>query len=417
MSIDWPYLTADIPGVAMTFRAYFEDFLVEEIPAYLPGGSGTHVYFTVEKSGLSTHEAVSRIAAALKRKSGDIGFAGLKDAKAVTRQAFSVEHIEPALIEGMQVKGLKVLSIGRHTNKLKTGHLKGNRFVLKLRNIEPECEADLRRCLAILEEKGVPNYFGSQRFGMRGDTWKIGRALLKGDFKDAVELIAGIPEDWRNECARRASEAFMRGEYQKAAPLWPAGFREAAKLSWNLVRTQGDMEKAVTRLDKPMLKFYVSAFQSYLFNDYLARRMERLDEILTGDWVVKHSSGALFLAESGEEQTPRARLFEVSAAGPVFGKKMRKATGEARCLEEAILEGCGVAEPVFSTRGLFFCAGDRRALRFKPAEASLEKGSDEHGGYYQLCFTLPPGCYATSVLREMAKDKLTEGKPRQEQPA
>ena len=89
---DWPYLTSDIPGVPAAIKRRYEDFEVEEIPAYQPSGSGDHVYFRIEKAGLSTMRAVNDIARALGVPARNIGLAGLKDARAVTRQMLSLEH-------------------------------------------------------------------------------------------------------------------------------------------------------------------------------------------------------------------------------------------------------------------------------------------------------------------------------------
>ncbi|HTL46828.1 MAG TPA: tRNA pseudouridine(13) synthase TruD, partial [Verrucomicrobiae bacterium] len=186
MEKNWPYLTADIPPLALTARQTEEDFEVEEIPAYEPCGEGDHVYFRIEKKGISTHEACRRIAKVMNVPAKEIGAAGLKDARAVTRQWLSLEHADPARIQELQIPDLCVLTVTRHRNKLRIGHLKGNRFVLKLRGMEAARLPDFRTVLSRLQEKGVPNYFGAQRFGMRGDTALTGAALMREDYEAAA---------------------------------------------------------------------------------------------------------------------------------------------------------------------------------------------------------------------------------------
>ncbi len=117
-----PFLTADIPGVGGVIKQRPEDFLVEEVPLYEPSGSGTHVYFRIEKKGLPTIQAVQEIARALCRQKCEIGYAGLKDADAVTRQMLSIEHVDPVVVQSLDVPGVRVLNVSRHTNKLKLGH-------------------------------------------------------------------------------------------------------------------------------------------------------------------------------------------------------------------------------------------------------------------------------------------------------
>ncbi len=102
---DLPYLTAAVPGIGGTIKTFIEDFVVEEVPLYEPIDQGTHVFFCIEKRQVDTLKAVRTIADALGRRTFEIGAAGLKDARAVSRQILSVEHVEPATIEALQTAG------------------------------------------------------------------------------------------------------------------------------------------------------------------------------------------------------------------------------------------------------------------------------------------------------------------------
>src|ERR1043166_8776551 len=103
-----PYLTADLPGIGGEIKRYDEDFIVEELPLYAPSGSGTHVYFAIEKRGLPTLAAIQHIARALGRQPRDIGYAGMKDAHGVTRQMLSVEHVDNNQVESLALSRIKV---------------------------------------------------------------------------------------------------------------------------------------------------------------------------------------------------------------------------------------------------------------------------------------------------------------------
>jgi len=186
-----PYLTAEVPGIGGRIKAQPEDFVVEEVPLYQPCGEGTHVYFRVEKTGLSTMRAVGDIAHALGRAPRDIGYAGLKDADAVTTQTFSVEHVNPDTVRRLALPRMLVVDVSRHTNKLKLGHLAGNRFTIKIRDVDPARAGDVRGMMETFNKRGVPNYFGPQRFGMRGDKWEVGRALLREEYDEMVQVLLG----------------------------------------------------------------------------------------------------------------------------------------------------------------------------------------------------------------------------------
>src|SRR5512136_1842729 len=125
-----PFLTAGIAGVGGVLKTRPEDFFVEELPLYEASGSGTHVYALIEKKGIGTREALDRLARALNVSRRDMGLAGLKDAQAVARQWISIEHVAPAQFEQVSLPDVRIVQTTRHTNKLKPGHLAGNRFTV-----------------------------------------------------------------------------------------------------------------------------------------------------------------------------------------------------------------------------------------------------------------------------------------------
>jgi tRNA pseudouridine13 synthase len=406
---DWPYLTGDVPSIPLVIRKRFEDFEVEEIPAYEPCGEGGHVYFWIKKTGIATRPAVGDIARALGVPPHAIGVAGLKDARGIAKQMLSVEGVDPKRVQALALSRIKVLSVSRHRNKLRTGHLRGNRFALKLRGEGVGREEEVRSALEVLVRRGVPNYFGTQRFGLRGDTGRVGEALLKGKAEEAVRIIAGNPAPADEGGVLRARRLFMEGRYHAAASVWPHAFRENARLCRAMARYKGNADRAVGAVGKSMLRFYVSAYQSWLFNQVVAARIDAPNRLMKGDLAYLHDRGAVFFVEEPAREQARADRFEISPTGPLFGPRMSEPGGEAARIEGQVLDRAGIRPEDFDRPGPLGCAGGRRPLRFKPEGLVLSRGGDEEGPHLHLRFSLPSGCYATALLREVAKKGLVEG--------
>jgi tRNA pseudouridine13 synthase len=330
------------PLTKAVLKATPEDFVVDEEPAYLPTGTGDHLFVRFEKVGLDTEEAVKRIARAIGVDPRECGFAGRKDRHAVTRQWMSLPC--PAKAEGreeavraLDLPQIRVLEAARHGNKLRTGHLRGNAFELVLRDAEGDLEA-VGPALALLVGRGLPAYYGEQRFGRRN----LERARA-----------------WLVEGSR--------------APH------------------PGDR------------KFLVSVLQSAIFNDLCAARLAMprgLATIVAGDLARKEDSGGLFVVEDVAEAQARADRFELSATGPMFGPKMRWPAGEAAELERAALARHGLDEAALARFGRDG-EGTRRPYRVpvRPlAEAPLVAAEGPH---LRLRFWLPAGAYATTLVHEL----------------
>ena len=402
MDWPWPYLTKDIAPIPGAIKQRPEDFEVEELPLYPASGEGTHLFLTIEKRGLTTQDALRDLARAMGVAPRTIGYAGMKDAVGITRQRLSVEHIDPARISALRHARMRVLGVERHGNKLKLGHLAGNRFAIKVRGLPAARVDDARAVLEILQRRGVPNYFGPQRFGLRGDTWAVGRALLHEDYAEALAVFAGRAGPLDRGAVLKARALFDQGEFERAGKAWPRGFRDSLRAVGTFARTK-DARRAVNAIDRNLLRFFVSSYQSYLFNGVLAARLERFDAVMVGDMAYKEDNGAMFLVEDAALEAERAARFEISATGPLFGKRMSPTGGEPARIEAAVLEQAGVNAQLFEARGPWQATGGRRPLRFRIAELEFDAGSDEVGEFALLKFVLPPGCYATSVLAEIHK--------------
>lgn len=409
-----PYLTAEAPPLAGRYKTRWEDFLVAELPALEPAGQGDHTWLEIEKSGLTTARAVADLASAFGVKPSSIGHAGLKDARAVARQWVSVQRLDPERALALEIPRIRVLRAERHPRKLRRGWHRGNRFTIRVRpgpgtTIPPDALPAARSVLEELGRRGVPNYYGPQRFGYRGDSWAVGRALTRGQWAEAVSLIAGRPGDGEGPDIERARRLFEQRRYQESAAAWPRGFAQCARLAAAMARTGGDPARSVPVLGKNMLRLYASAYQAWLFNRVLARRIQGIDRLEQGDLAWKHDTEALFLVEDPAAEAHRARSRELSPTGPLVGRRMREPGDAVAELERAVLSDAGFEARELESRAMRPLTGRRRPLRFTLGSVGLDRDDDDVGPFLELRFQLPPGCYATAVLRELGKGGLREG--------
>jgi tRNA pseudouridine13 synthase len=421
-------MTADLPGIGGRIRERPEDFLVDEQPLYQPSGEGEHIYLLIEKRGLSTMQAVREVAKHFGVHPTAVGYAGLKDKHAITRQVLSV-HVpgkkpeDFPMMGGGQHERIGVLWADLHTNKLRRGHLLGNRFSIKIRGVPPTAALTANKALLLLEKVGVPNRFGEQRFGYRGNNQDVGRAMVLGDPEAAVRaLLAAIEgiEDRQMEGRR----LYMDGKYEEALRAFPYESRAERAVLGALSRgtTPG---KAIGGMGRQEQDFYLAAWQSSVFNRVLDERMRagELGVLRAGDLAIKHAneegrvSRAVFAvgeSDLGAELDERLRKFEISPSGPMWGAEMMRPPPESpayarelQALEAPAQEGGGGVTLAqleeFGRRRPGRMVGERRALRIPLTYPDVEGGVDEHGSYVRVAFDLPRGAFATTVLRELMK--------------
>jgi tRNA pseudouridine13 synthase len=393
------YLTADIPGIGGVIKESPEDFRVEEIPLYLPCGEGEHVYFTFEKRGLTTLDALRKISRELQMPDREMGYAGMKDARAVTVQTVSIPRIDPQRLLELEIPGIKPLAAVRHRNKLRLGHLAGNRFCITVREVAAGALGTARQALSILEQRGVPNRFGEQRYGLQGNSHLIGRELIRQDYAAAVSALMGDSTAVTDGGWREAVAAFQRGDYAEALQLFPPFCRTEREVLKRLVSRPDDFKGAFRAVQPRMVNLYLSAFQSFLFDQIVEARLPYLDRIETGDLAWKHANGACFLVEDEAVEGPRAEFFEISPSGPMFGCKVKLAEGRPGEVEQAILARQGLTLKSFDLPGVLRLEGERRPLRVPLGDPHAEAVDTT----LIFRFSLPKGAYATSVLREILK--------------
>ncbi len=415
------YLSHEVPGIGGEIKQRPEDFLVEEIPLYRPSGRGEHVYMFVEKQGLTTLQLRDAIAHHFRVDRRAVGHAGLKDKHAVTRQVISVHTPgrTPEDFPSFQHDRARVLWVDLHDNKLQRGHLLGNRFSIKVRGVDPLSVRHAKAALDLLERVGVPNRFGEQRFGYLMNNHLVGRAIILGEHQEALDLILS-PKDGAPKGSVDSREAYALGDYEKAAELMPKVFKLERNALRSLAKGEGPL-RAFRAIDQTAAGFFISSFQSAVFNGVLNERVRSgtLDRLEPGDLAFVLKSRATFevtaqeLEEGGEALQSRLDQFEIGPSGPMWGTTMPLAGGDVGQRELLALARAGVApkdmELCEQRDGLPMIGGDRRPLRIPLIDPEVEGGLDEHGAYIRCAFELPRGSFATTVMDEVMKSSSVQG--------
>lgn len=345
------------------FHKCAADFVVRELPLYEFSGTGEHLIIHIQKKDLTTPDALSLISQATGVKIRDIGFGGLKDKQGLTSQFISLPSAFESKLSQLNSDKLSILSITKHNNKIRTGHLKGNSFFIRLKKVSKSDAVRLENAINSASQNGVPNYFGFQRFGKFGDN------AIKG-----LELL----------------ESLKNGKKPKLNPK--------------------------------IQNFLLSAFQSELFNRYLSFRLkinhfakefssQELSEIfkislenakqikaqkqffklIKGEVLGHYPNGALFLCESLDDEIIAFNEKRKTPQALLLGKKAFSATGFAKELENAVFA------PFYDYESLL--NGARRHAVIYPSDISFKY--DEQNAHFTLSFSLVKGAYATNLLREI----------------
>jgi len=339
------------------------DFVVDEIPLYEASGEGEHLIVHVRKKNLSTWEMVDIFCNTMGAKAKEIGTAGLKDKNALTTQYISIPARLEEALEKFEHPLIKIMSVQKHGNKIRTGHLKGNRFFIRLKKVLPVAAAKLDQAIKHIKKDGMPNYFGYQRFGNDGDNYIIGQEIVEGK---------------RKERNKKKARLFVSSYQSHLFNLWLSKRIEISKLCSGL-----DAKEAaeVLNLDIKLIKSIQK--QPHPF------------KMLPGDLCMHYPYGAIFYAEELEKE---AQLFyekDRTPTGLLAGKKVKKSVDIAHTIEKDF--DAVTAED-----------GTRRYAFVFPED--IETIYREDKAWYELHFTLPKGSYATVLIEELAKREIREDK-------
>ena len=341
------------------FKQSARDFVVEEIPLYEFSGEGEHLVMFVRKKNLSTMEMVGIFARYLGIKNKEIGYAGLKDKHAMTKQYISLHKKYEESLENFEYEGIKILSKTYHNNKIRIGHLKGNRFYIRLKKVNPTSAIKIDEALKNISDLGMPNFFGYQRFGNDGDNHIIGEKIAKGEVRE------------RNP---RVKKLLINAYQSHLFNLWLSRRLEINRLVNNF-----DAAELESVLNMPNDEVSKLKAQKHPF------------KLISGDIMEHYPYGRLFDFEGTQEDLNRFNERDISITGLLCGKKVKIASDTARTIEKDFDDDINAD-------------GARRYAWVYPTE--VEGRFNKVEAQYELNFTLPKGSYATVLIEEIAKRKL-----------
>lgn len=340
--------------IDVVFKQNKDDFVVTEVPLYDFTGEGEHLILKIRKKDLSTWDAVEIIANFVGCKTRDIGYAGLKDKNAMTVQSISIHKQYEEKLKSFQHENIKILETTYHNNKIKVGHLKGNKFFIRLKRVNLIDCKKIEEALGKIVTLGMPNYFGFQRFGIEGNNYLKGKDIIDGKLKE-----------------RR----------------------------------------------KNLRQMYVNSYQSYLFNSWLSKRIEisKLVEafepkevyqklnlplevvqrmkkqqhplkIMTGDLLSHYPFGRIFTIDDLETESDKFFNRDRVPTGLLSGKRVKNSEGLAYEIEKEYEEKTSED-------------GARRFAWVFPED--IESNYKEEKNWMELKFYLPKGSYATELIAEI----------------
>ncbi len=398
--------TAPLAG---KIKARPEDFLVEELPLYDLTGDGEHLHMGIQKIGIRHDELIDIVARHCGVSPRAIGYAGMKDKHAVAQQSLSI-HLpgqpDPRPLEHPHVH---ILWTKRHQAKLRIGQLLGNRFAIRVRDIEPSYIPRIHRDLYRLSKSGVPNAFGAQRFGYRLNGHILGRLLVLQDWQAFLDELLGATGTPFPEWQQDRRDTFHKSEFRAAIAHWAqSDLAERAALK---ALSEGATAKAAVKAIKPQMRdFWICALQSAIFNSVLDQRLRAntFDRFIAGDLAFLHKGGAIFrvtqlmLDSEQEAATLQTRMnaFEISPSAPLAGPGVMWGEDAALPIELNAIAQFSLAQQHFLDPA-FQPSGSRRPLRIALTHPQAESGVDEHGNFVRVAFDLPKGAYATNVLQEL----------------
>ncbi len=314
---DLPYVTPDLPGIGGDIKVEPAHFVVEEIPLYEPSGEGQHVYVRLTREGWTTQAVEDELTELFELRDVDIGCAGRKDKHARTTQTFSLNlpNADEAAVAARirdHLPFIELQWVKRHRNKIRAGHLLGNRFQIVVLDPNPGALPQAEAVVEALQQRGLPNFFGPQRFGREGDNAERGRRIL----------LTG----------------------------------------------RGPRKRWLRRL-------LLRAYQSALFNTWLVERMNRgwFERVMVGDVAKKRDTGGLFEVEDAETAQPRFDRDEITYTGPIYGSRMWWASGEPGELEREVLTATEITPEMLDRAHL---DGSRRRARLVLDDLHVESHPD-----------------------------------------
>lgn len=407
----------DTKGTGGIIRQSNEDFFVDEVPLQLPSGEGPNTWMHIEKNGRTTLDVVLDIARELHISRKRTGFAGMKDRSAITRQWLCISNITPEELPDFNeiLHNVQVLEIKQNQKKLRMGQLRGNKFKINIRNTnDPQNDKEIaEEVLESLKITGVPNYYGYQRFGeVRSTTHLVGKCLVEGDIKKAVDTYIGNPNPEEHDQPYESRKLYDEGKLEEAYNLMPKSMRYEKSMIRELMIAKdkhGELQekdyiRAIESLPKPLKRMFVNAYESFLFNKIINERAKiGINKYYDGDIIIDQEDHWVHDVNKDTIQEEMDK-FELNPTAPLLGTKVPLAEGKQGEIEQKIIDEENINKESFECPKTpkLGSNGVRRSIRFKIEDTHVE----EIDTGISVEFFIPKGCYATSVLREIIKRNI-----------
>ena len=397
------YYAADCAGIGGKLRTVPEDFIVEELPITFTN-TGPYTICRLTKKSWEHQHAVREITNRLHISPKRFGWAGTKDRNAVTTQYVSLYDVQKEQIEALAIKDIEITPVATHQFSLGLGNLEGNRFRLTLRGCEEDGLAEKTAEITAAVKTGIPNYFGLQRFGaLKPITHRMGYHILRGEYKEAVDLYVGDAFPYESDEIKKARARFREtGDAKEALHDLPVHLSYERIMLDSLMKKREDFGAALQALPPKLLSMFVSAYQSWLFNMAVSARCGEetpLNEPRIGEHLIFANGRVDRVTEknlpTARQHMKRGRCFVV---GWMPGKTLPVAAGPLEEEMFALMEKDGIAMQDFDLAAAFVKTnydGFHRRISLEADVAAEVLGTD-----VVLSFTLPPGHYATTVARE-----------------
>ncbi|WP_372654571.1 tRNA pseudouridine(13) synthase TruD [Halobacteriovorax sp.] len=315
-----PYITPLELSIGGSIKDEPSHFIVEEIPLYEPEGQGQHIYLLIKKTDLNTSDVEKSLATLFDISDKDIGTAGMKDKRAITTQWFSLslgansntEEVCKKINEN--ISGIEILKSSKHVNKLKTGHLIANKFTITISDIKENALVVSKEIISLINKNGLPNFYGHQRFGSKGDNAITGKEIILGNKK--------IKKHW-------------------------------------------------------LKKIFLSAYQSELFNIWLTQRIEDglFNELVPGDILLNSDGGRSFPFDIEKTHLEEFNKNDITYTGPMFGSKVSPAKEEEKVREDNVFNAQGISLDQLKNVKL---QGTRRAARIFPKDITIKEPLEDN---------------------------------------
>ncbi|MCT7502296.1 tRNA pseudouridine(13) synthase TruD [Aliarcobacter cryaerophilus] len=336
------------------FKQSKDDFVVNEVPLYEFSNEGEHLILKLRKKDLATWDAIEILGNYLKCSTREFGYAGLKDKNAMTVQHISIHRKYEDALKSFNHENIKILETTYHNNKIKIGHLKGNNFFIRLKRVGLVEKQKIEEAFSKIAVFGMPNYFGFQRFGIDGDNYKKGKQIVEGTLKE------------RN---RNLKQMFINAYQSYLFNSWLSKRIEISKLIEAF-----EPKEICEKLNLPLDEVKRAKKQPHPF------------KILTGDLLSHYPFGKIFIIDDLETESQKFFEKDRVPTGLLCGKRVKKSEGLAYGIEKDF-------EVQMSEDGA-------RRFAFVFPE-NLQSNYKEDKNHMELSFYLPKGSYATELIAEI----------------